>query len=218
MQPSARPVRVRALAAAALLVPLALGGCGGDDDATDPVTTAVEPAGEEPADGQATAGDGSGDAGDTDGGAGDANDETGGAAADRDEWIAVGAEYLDGGDREFDECLAAAVVDGFGHEELVATGATPQEFWSAPDLEPYGLEMSDLDDVADDLTGCGDLVEYFAVASGGTEAQAACLREFFDNGDVAEVILTVMTGAEPSQELLDKQADLQACAQDSGAE
>lgn len=227
------PSRLRALTAVALLAPLALVACGGDDDdAADDVTTVpgaesgdvstrvtaadregdVEPVTTATSDTVADPATTSGDDTDDSGDAGDS-----GEGADRDEWIATGADYLNGGDRDFDECLAAAVIDGFGHDDLEASGATPEEFWSASDIEQFGLQIDNLDDVAGNLTDCGDLVDYFAVASGGTDEQIDCMREYFSDDDVAAVIVSVMTGVEPTDDLLDKQADVQACAQGAGA-
>lgn len=230
------PSRLRALTAVALLAPLALVACGGDDDdAADDVTTVpgaesgdvstrvtaadregdVEPVTTATSDTVADPATTSGDDTDDSGDAGDSGDS--GEGADRDEWIATGADYLNGGDRDFDECLAAAVIDGFGHDDLEASGATPEEFWSASDIEQFGLQIDNLDDVAGNLTDCGDLVDYFAVASGGTDEQIDCMREYFSDDDVAAVIVSVMTGVEPTDDLLDKQADVQACAQGAGA-
>src|SRR5690606_29183238 len=78
-----------------------------------------------------------------------------GEAADRDKWIAVGADYLDGGDREFDECLSAGVVDGLGYDNLSASGTTPEEFWSTADLTGFDIDVGGMGGVAENLVECG---------------------------------------------------------------
>lgn len=204
MSSPTKPTRLRMFAGALLLAPLALAACGGDDDDstdTDAERVISAPAG---GDTEATAADSPAE--------GDPGDSSGGA--DRDEWIAVGAESLDGGDREFDECLSAGVVDGIGYENLAASDATPEDFWSASDVTTFGIELGDMDGVAENLTECGNLVDYFAAVSGGNEVQVACMREFFDDEDVANVIVTSMLGAEPSDDLLAKQTDMRACAEE----
>ncbi len=198
MLPRTTSMHRRALATV-LLAAVALGACGGDDDDSD-------------APGGASATDASG-ATVADGNTGSAPVETAsGDTVDREAWITAGADYLAGGDREFDECLSAAVVDGIGYERLEASDATPDEFWSASNIAEFGVEIGDMDAVADQLDECGDLVDYFATVSGGTDVQIECMREFFDDADVAAVIVATMTGTEPSEDLLSKQTEMRACA------
>lgn len=207
MRTPQKSFRARRFASALLVAPLVLAACGGDDDADGEVAVSA-PAAEESGAGADTPAATVAESDDADTGNGD--------AADRDAWVTVGADYLDGGDREFDECLSAGVVDGIGHETLAASGATPEEFWSASDITQFGIEVGDMDDVASRLTDCGDLVDYFSVVAGGTDAQVACMREFFDDDDVAEVIVVSMLGAEPDGELLAKQTEMRACAEEAG--
>lgn len=203
------------LLAALLVAPLALAACGGDDD--DATDTGVESALSTP-DGEPTEGT-AGDATSASVAASDEPDEPAdsGETADRAQWIAVGADYLDGGDRELDECLSAGVIDGVGYDNLAASGATPEDFWSASEITEY-VEVGDMDGVADNLVECGNLVDYFAEVSGGTEEQIACMREFFDDDDVAAVIVTSMLGAEPTEELLTKQTEMRACADEASGD
>ena len=188
-----------------LLAALALTACGGDDDDADAPggASATDPTG-------ATAAEGAPDS--TGAAPVEPAATAAGDAADREEWITSGADYLAGGDREFDECLSAAVVDGIGYDRLVTSEATPDEFWSASSIAEFGVEIGDMDAVADQLDDCGDLVDYFATVSGGTDVQIECMREFFDDGDVAAVIVATMTGTEPSEDLLSKQTEMRACA------
>ena len=202
MRTPSTPSRARLFAGALLIAPLALAACGGDDDAGNDDSSAIAPEADEPGAPPASAGEG--------GSAGN------GANADRDEWGSVGAEYLDGGDREFDECLSAGVVDGIGYDNLAASGATPEAFWSASDITPFGIAVGDMADVASNLTDCGNLVDYFAEVAGGNDVQIACMREHFNDDDVAEVIVTSMLGVEPDDELLAKQTALRACAEADG--
>jgi hypothetical protein len=211
MQTPSKSNRSRLLAAFLLAPLVALAACGGDDD--DAADSGAESALSTP-DREPT--EVTGDDAPAASAAADAEPDEpagSGATADREQWIAVGADYLDGGDREFDECLSAGVIDGLGYENLSASGTTPEEFWSTSDITEFDIDVGDMDGVAENLVECGDLVDYFAEVAGGTEEQTACMREFFDDEDVAAVIVTSMLGAEPTDELLTKQTEMRACAE-----
>ena len=137
-----------------------------------------------------------------------------GEPADRDEWVRVGAEQLGGTDQEFNECLAGAVVDGFGYDQLVESGATPAEFYAATDLTELGLAIPEenFDPLTGQISDCGNLADYFEAQDQFSGVQADCIRDLMDNEQLAEVFVSGLAGIEPSAELQAVQQDVIACA------
>jgi hypothetical protein len=195
---------------------LALAACGDDSDgdtadgaadATTAESTETLPATTADAAGPASTAPGA-----TPAPGGDGADD--GEPADRDEWVRVGAEQLGGTDDEFNECLAGAVVDGFGYDQLVESGATPAEFYAATDLTELGLAIPEenFDPLTGQISDCGNLADYFEAQGQFSGVQADCIRDLMDNEQLAEVFVSGLAGIAPSEELQAVQQEVIACA------
>jgi hypothetical protein len=203
----------RAIVLVSVLAGLALAACGDDSDGDTADEAADATTEESTASLPTTTADAAGPAS-TAPGATSVPAGGDGEPADRDEWVRVGAEQLGGTDQEFNECLAGAVVDGFGYDQLVESGATPAEFYAATDLTELGLAIPEdnFDPLVAQISECGTLADYFEAQGQFSEVQADCIRDLMDNEQLAEVFVSGLAGIEPSAELQAVQQDVIACA------
>jgi hypothetical protein len=197
---STRSLRIVAAATLSALT-LTLAACGDDSDSDSDATTATT-------DGAADTTTAATDAPEsTDAAApSDTTDDTGTVAAgamDRDAFVAAGVASL-GMPDESGECLVEAVIDGAGFDTIEESGITPAEFWqsSAP-LADIGLteESDEIDDIADNIADCDDLIEAFAAGAeeSVTDEQLDCMNDGGAQDLIGRVLALSLVGADTTE-------------------
>jgi hypothetical protein len=112
-------------------------------------------------------------------------------------------------------CLAESFVDGYGVDEIVAAGVTPQDIRDEPDAGPgeMGLEFSDEQAASlyDRLTGCMDVRAFLIEGIGGddlSQESMDCLDENLTDDLIERFLITGFTqgdaGFEDNPELEDE--------------
>lgn len=217
----------RRMAVTIAVLSLAVAACGGDDDETTDTTgttdtpsvdsSAVDTT-EAEVDGSATtvAGTDTASPATTEGGTGTSDAAGDGDDVDRSEeaFVTAGAEALALGDEEQSRCIAQAIVDAVGYDQLEAAGITPEEFNSMPSLSEAGLVVDDAagPQLQSDLLACGDLIEALASSPAVTPEQADCAREHLTDELVAESFVIRVLESEPSPEYVEAATNAQECA------
>ncbi|MET0460517.1 MAG: hypothetical protein ABW195_14795 [Ilumatobacteraceae bacterium] len=199
--------RVAPLAASVVAVlALGLAACGDDDDAgtttlvtdvTSPeVTAATVTAGSDVE--VSTPGSGSVDvAGSTPG-----SGRSAGVVGTEDEYVDALAGAIGFEDPETADCVAAALVDAVGYDQITEAGITVEEF-GPDDLTAGGLTFDEgsLGDVSSDVSGCGDIVDQLVTALGMDDSDRACVEDNLDNDQLAELLVADFFEVEPSAEV-----------------
>ena len=120
-------------------------------------------------------------------------------------------------------CLSTNVVAIIGAERLAASGLTPEQFGTDPDLTAVGIVRSDAEAIYDVFAGCG--LDYRAAIIDGILAEAGdvagartCVEDVLDDAIVRELaIAALLGGVDDSPETREALAALQACtASDEG--
>ena len=115
------------------------------------------------------------------------------------------------------QCLATNVVAIIGAERLAASGLTPEQFGTDPDLTAVGIVRSDAEAIYDVFAGCG--LDYRAAIIDGILLEAAdvdgvrpCVEDVLDDAIVRELaIAALLGGVDDSPETSEALAALQAC-------
>jgi len=207
--------RPRRLLVLSLSVVAVLAACGGDDEADDGVdtTTAAESGTDASSPATVTAGSIAVDATPGTPPTVPAASSGSGAEEDIEAYIEAGAEAVDTGDEEAARCLSAALINGVGAENVLATGLSPEEFYNSASIEDAGVVLTDQirEDVEANVLGCGDLVQVI-LDTIDDETEANCVRETLNNELIAEQIAVGLVGTTPSPELQAALAAAQTCA------
>ena len=213
---STRSLRVVAAATLSALT-LTLAACGDDsdsdsDDAAATTTPAVEttPGTDAPETTDEAAPDTSGT-----GATGDTGSVAAGAM-DRDAFVAAGVAAL-GMPDESGQCLVEAVIDGADFDAIEESGVTPEAFWSsATPLADIGLteESDEIDDIADEIADCDDLIAAFAAGAEETvtDEQLECMND----GDAPELIGRVLALSLVGGDTTEIDAEGQALGEECG--
>jgi hypothetical protein len=115
------------------------------------------------------------------------------------------------------QCLSTNVVAIIGAERLAASGLTPEQFGTDPDLTAVGIVRSDAEAIYDVFAGCG--LDYRAAIIDGILLEAAdvdgvrpCVEDVLDDAIVRELaIAALLGGIDDSPDTSEALADLQAC-------
>lgn len=145
----------------------------------------------------------------------DESDETGGgseaSAEERQEYVDAIVAISESDDEAFTvehrTCVAESFVDGFGVDEIVAAGVTPDDIRDDPDDGPgeLGLEFSDEQAASfyDRLTGCMDVRALIMEAFGGddlSQESVDCLDENLSDDLIERFLIMGFTQGDPGFE------------------
>ena len=208
---------------------LTLAACGGDDDPSSDTTaeatasTGSTEGGAEPTSVDATSGDTSSTAAAT-----NAPDDTatpddttesrssGQIGEDETAYVDAIMEDYDGPEEDVARCLAAAIIDGVGLEQLQSAGVSPRVLVDSSNLSELGLAFDDPAAVESAVVGCGD--GYLVLTLTGTEATPeaqACADEHVTDEIVAGVVIASFSGEEPDANAQAAADAFEACLEEA---
>jgi hypothetical protein len=201
MKPARSPRRVAAALAVAVTF---LAACGGDDDATSTSSGSI-PSTSSSRTGSSDASSAPTDAvsPDSTGPAVGSTPPAGSVSDDKADYVDALAGNITTDDRDVATCLASAIVDAIGFDNIHDSGLSPAAFAEGDQLEEKGLALqaSQAGSLKDAFVACGNIAEAYISAESSTAAQKACERGVLTNDVVAEVLATQLTRTEPSEQL-----------------
>ena len=122
---------------------------------------------------------------------------------DRDAFVDMGVASL-GMPDESGRCLVEAVIDGAGFDAIEESGVTPEAFWgSSSPLADLGLteESDEIDDIADNIAECDDLISAFAAGAEETvtDEQLECMNDGDAQGLIGRVLALSLVGGDTTE-------------------
>ena len=201
-----RSPRTRLLTASvAMVAAFALAACGGDDDDDDTSATSASLTVESVEPDETVATDGT----DETGGTTDVptGSSGGGEVGDRQEYVDAAVAQLQMEDEDAADCVAEAIVSDDVFAQIEELGVTVDGFSeTGPAGQGVTIDEDQAREMADELTGCGDIAQLLLDGDDLT-----CAEDTMTNDQMAQYLSFSLFGVDPDEELQEAFGAMQAC-------